>query len=63
MKPTEPSKETPSFSADTLPIALEPDANEDLLAEWHSVYEGLDEEDIAEIEAIVLNRDNWRAGE
>lgn len=34
--------------------------NEDLLADWLSVYEGFDEEDIAEIEAIALNRDNWR---
>ena len=63
MKATEPSKETASFSVDALPITIEPDAGKDLLAEWLSVYEGLDEEDIAEIESIALNRENWRAGE
>ncbi len=37
-----------------------PPTDESLLADWHSVYEDLDEEDIAEIEAIALSRDNWR---
>lgn len=38
---------------------------ENMLQAWQSVYEGLEEEDIAEVEAIALDRDNFmlRGGE
>lgn len=40
-------------------MALTPQQAEAQLAEWHKVYEGLSEEDIAEIEAIALDRSNF----
>jgi hypothetical protein len=41
-------------------LGLEPHPR---LAAWHEVYEGLSDEEIAEIEAIVLRRNNFFRGD
>lgn len=47
-----------------LEIRTEPgDRISSLLEDWHQVYAGLSEEEIAEVEVIALNRDHflrWR---
>jgi hypothetical protein len=34
-----------------------------MLAAWHKVYEGLSDEEIAEVEAIALRRNNFSRGD
>lgn len=45
-----------SVTIDELPAAEGP---EEMLKAWEQVYEGLSDEEIAEIEAIILDRSNF----
>jgi predicted DNA-binding antitoxin AbrB/MazE fold protein len=60
-KPLEPV-ELPEGQRVTLsvePRALTPDEAEAQLRAWHTVYEGLSEEDISDVEAMALDRSNF----
>lgn len=41
------------------PRALTPDEAEAQLRAWHTVYEGLSEEDISEVEGMALDRSHF----
>lgn len=45
-----------SVTIDELPVAESP---EDALKAWQQIYEGLSDEEIAELEAIILDRSNF----
>jgi len=60
-RPVEPV-ELPEGQRVTLsvePRALTPDEAESQLRAWHTVYEGLSEDDISEVEAMALDRSNF----
>jgi predicted DNA-binding antitoxin AbrB/MazE fold protein len=60
-KPLEPAKlpEGQRVTLSVEPMALTPEEAEAQLRAWHTVYEGLSDADIAEVEAMALDRSHF----